>query len=1213
MEEDMKQKRAERRQERLEMKRERDVHLLYGAAFRNIPHLDQDAEKHVPRPSPDSTLTALCQLTAIRLGCQRSMISLFDDHRQHILAEATCDLSLRPEAPQNAPLDLWLGNDSHAESPVLIVTEVSQDDRAAHRAYVYTPPDLHFIACAALLSPAGARVGTLCVFDNKPRDGLSQSELRLLRDLAATVIDYLHTYSLRDQYRRGERFTRGLTSFADGASALLPFENATRNNTPTPLGLTSDDSSVTEREAPATEDIANSSSTSLSRQSSTASQRSIRSLKSRSTRNASAQHRSIRTLQDKILPIDSKSMFSRAANVLMASSDLDGVLILDASVAANGQRRRAPAGHESGTEPPSESYHSRSSSSEDGDESAEISDSVRAGKSSIPSSKMCQVLGVATNAEYGSLLEPDLARMLHENPRGRVFTLTVGGLSTSSTEESALSSATKSEEVTSGESITSKPKTRTRALKSSKALQSMFPGARSVAFIPFWDYERSRWFAGCLCWSNSPYRLLSASVDLAYFKVFSHSIMRELSRLDAIALNQAKTTFVASISHELRSPLHGILGTLEFIKDTPLDSFQTSMLNAMNACGQTLLDTIDHVMDYAKISETRRNVSSIRLKDANTIRLSSKPLKSQRNKDPAFDVSIATEEVVEAVFSGSSYTPVTAAPNEIEVDTPSSPSSESTNTSGKRKTCFIVFDMAAEEDWIYSFPVGSWRRIVMNIFGNALKYTSSGYIYISLKASGSTKPAKHLTTITLTIIDTGPGMSASFLANRAFQPFSQENSHASGTGLGLSIVKQIIETNGGKIEVSSDHSSGTKFTVKLAVTRPQTTDLHISAQRTSFLSSIARLEGRRICILHRKVVQTAEKPDLSRLDEGLVRFTNALVTTLEKHLKMTVFQTSDWEGNDADIVICPELSFEYLSAIRRRRINDQRAPVTVFVALDALEAAVLRSDARVMNRQSVVEIITQPCGPYKLAFILNRCLDRFALPEENIRRPSSDSHSSDSPSPQLSLIETETLEQEPPFLPSSIPYSPESSTEPLAITTGIIAPTTAGVLTFRSAASSRGRDNTRTWHVLITDDNLINRRLLVAFVKKQNLDFELATNGLEALEAYQQGAPKFDAILMDMSMPIMDGMSATRAIRQYEQNNNLPRCSIVALTGLASASAKLEAWNSGIDHFMTKPINFKALEHLIKKEQKRKARIAADAAGKVEETYDEHVGDGAIS
>lgn len=71
-------------------------------------------------------------------------------------------------------------------------------------------------------------------------------------------------------------------------------------------------------------------------------------------------------------------------------------------------------------------------------------------------------------------------------------------------------------------------------------------------------------------------------------------------------------------------------------------------------------------------------------------------------------------------------------------------------------------------------------------------------------------------------------------------------------------------------------------------------------------------------------------------------------------------------------------------------------------------------------------------------------------------------------------------------------------------------------------------------------------------------------------------------------MPVMDGMSATRAIRQYEQEYNIPRCCIIALTGLASASAKLEAWNSGIDHFMTKPVNFKALEKFLKKEETRR-------------------------
>lgn len=82
-----------------------------------------------------------------------------------------------------------------------------------------------------------------------------------------------------------------------------------------------------------------------------------------------------------------------------------------------------------------------------------------------------------------------------------------------------------------------------------------------------------------------------------------------------------------------------------------------------------------------------------------------------------------------------------------------------------------------------------------------------------------------------------------------------------------------------------------------------------------------------------------------------------------------------------------------------------------------------------------------------------------------------------------------------------------------------------------------------------------------------------------------------------MSMPVMDGMSATRAIRQYEQEYNIPACCIIALTGLASANAKLEAWNAGIDHFMTKPVNFRALERFLKKEETRRDEKREKAAG----------------
>lgn len=124
-------------------------------------------------------------------------------------------------------------------------------------------------------------------------------------------------------------------------------------------------------------------------------------------------------------------------------------------------------------------------------------------------------------------------------------------------------------------------------------------------------------------------------------------------------------------------------------------------------------------MDYSKISETTRNVSTRKLKSTNTVRLSSKPLKTRRPKDPPFDLCIATEEVVEAVFSGASFIPLSDSSSKPANTSPTDTSSESSkilfsDESGpKRKTFYVVLDISPEDNWVYSFPIGSWKRTVM--------------------------------------------------------------------------------------------------------------------------------------------------------------------------------------------------------------------------------------------------------------------------------------------------------------------------------------------------------------------------------------------------------------------------------------------------------------------------------------------------------------------
>jgi hypothetical protein len=751
-----------------EKKRERDV-LQYVAAYRDLPFLDELGPEpdsyHLPaayqaRPSSDSTLTALAQLAALRLNAQRALISLIDDKRQHVLAEATPRLPLRRTPSGDAHNPLWLGSVSiprtwgvceqvlginpgssaqHPATTVIINKDLLDSKPHAHRTYVRDGPRVRFYAGAALVSPNGAIIGALCVFDSEPKPaGLPDEDITYLEDLSATIVEYLGTYTVRDRFKRGEKLTRGLISFAEGASALLPLDDVDHLDTEDTASMSTETSGTTTTNP----DVRSTHGASEKNHHNTSSTGSVGAseqhssdrkqqfsagsdtLRARSTRNTS-----LRALQDTILPMNSRSMFSRAANVMMASSDLDGVLILDASIAATGHRQH-PAAPErerlsGGLSDATESGGGRSKSESSEDSSSHNGANNRPNSSS---SKRCQVLGSAPSGRpivnldgtpgVGALAESGLARMLREYPHGKVFNYTEKGSSMSSTDESSSAASGRKDELLptrEGSSFASNHK-HGRASRSSKAISDLLPGARSVAFVPFWDYERSRWFAGCLCWTNSPDRLLSTSVDLAYFNIFSHSIMRELSRLDAVALNQQKTTFVASISHELRSPLHGILGTLEFIKDTPLDTFQTSMLNSLNACGQTLLDTINHVMDHSKMSETTKGVSSRRLKNTRTVRLSSKPLKTRRLRDPAFDLGIATEEVVEAVFAGSSFLPIVSSKNAPVSPTESTSTSAHTEISDptfKRKTCYIVLDIAPENDWIYCFPVGSWKRTVM--------------------------------------------------------------------------------------------------------------------------------------------------------------------------------------------------------------------------------------------------------------------------------------------------------------------------------------------------------------------------------------------------------------------------------------------------------------------------------------------------------------------
>jgi len=116
---------------------------------------------------------------------------------------------------------------------------------------------------------------------------------------------------------------------------------------------------------------------------------------------------------------------------------------------------------------------------------------------------------------------------------------------------------------------------------------------------------------------------------------------------------------------------------------------------------------------------------------------------------------------------------------------------------------------------------------------------------------------------------------------------------------------------------------------------------------------------------------------------------------------------------------------------------------------------------------------------------------------------------------------------------------------------------------------------------LLVEDNPINLRILCFYMKQLGLAYDTAADGLQALHAFRDGAGQYTCIFMDISMPVMDGFESTRRIRALEAERRLPRCSVIALTGLASADAQLEAFASGIDLFLTKPVRLKELSQIL--------------------------------